>query len=314
MSEENKLGTSEGDNQEKNASLLETIQNSPNFFDLAISHYNELENGALAFCSNYLDIDQVPRILDFLPDSKAKITFLDYCVYQRKYDDKSIHQKLFQAYIDCLPTPTKTVRISEEGEPLKSFRIKFLNFIKYSNYLSSWSYEGVDNRYIDEKLFLLEKCKLYEECADLLLGSGMTFEQIIDFCDNCENQAIFTLVAKKTKDKNLLIRLLNERGEIVQISDVLSTINDQITVEELKPFFDKVTTQRIEETRKLSYETTISELILKDKLGKLKKFERGSVEIEENTNCAVCLKPIGICPFCLTQNNLIVHKECLSKI
>lgn len=314
MSDGNNSDTSGGANQEKNASLLETIQNSPNFFDLAISHYNEFENGALAFCSNYLDIDQVPRILEFLPDSKAKITFLDYCVYQRKYDDKSIHQKLFQAYLDCLPTPTKTVRICDEEEPLKSFRMKFLNFIKYSNNLPSWSYENVNNKYIDEKLFLLEKCKLYEECAALLLESGMPFEQIVDFCDNCENPAIFTLIAKKIKDKNLLIQLLNERGEIVQISDVLSTISDQITVEELRPFFEKVTTQRIEETRKLGYETIISKIILKDKLATLKKFERGSVEIDENTNCAACLKPIGTCPFCLTQNNLIVHKECVSKI
>ncbi|KAK8885361.1 Vam6/Vps39-like protein [Tritrichomonas musculus] len=314
MSTENNTEAQKNESQEKNSNLLETIQNSPNFFDLAISHYNEIENGALAFCSNYLDIDQVPRILDFLPDSKSKITFLDFCVYQRKYDEKSIHQKLFQAYVDSLPTPTKTVRICDEQEPLKSFREKFLNFIQYSNYLSSWSYEGVDNRYIDEKLFLLQKCKLYEECATLLLESGMTLEQIVDFCDNCENQAIFTLVAKKIKDKNLLCQLLNERGEVITISDVISTINDQIMVEELRPFFDKVTTQRIEETKKIKYETTISQIVLKDKIARLKKFERGSVEIDENTNCAVCLNPIGTSPFCLTQNNIIVHKECISKI
>ena len=127
----------------------------------------------------------------------------------------------------------------------------------------------------------------------------------------CKNKSIYTSVAKKLTDKPTLIELLNKRGEFMMISDILTTIDGSIHIESLEPFLQTISTERIKEIVKIRNETQMNQWIDLDKQNTLQKLESGFVEIDSNTQCSVCLQPIGNDPFYLTQDNFIVHKHCL---
>ncbi|OHT08802.1 hypothetical protein TRFO_22549 [Tritrichomonas foetus] len=299
--------------------LLDSIQKSENFIDLAFANYDRLENGALAFCSQYLEIDHIPRIVDFLPDSHAKITFLEYCVYDKKFSDYTTHQALFNAYLDSLPSIYTFTPISQSDEPVRSLRKQFVKFIYYCNVLDPITCgESIDKHFINEKLASLDKCHNYEECADLISESGVDINVVIELCDSCMNPNIYTYYAKNLDDKEKLCQLLNERGGVMNTKEILNLITTKkdlkLGFNDLKPFFEKITTQRSEEIRSLQIQQILDEVVINDKKARLSKLENGSVEIGEETPCAICLRKIGKSKFCLTPENLIAHQTCMSKM
>lgn len=308
---EDNLHENESLNNDDHIKDMDSIRNSPNFFDLAVANFSRFDSNPCLFFSNYLDADQVPKIIDFLPNLNSKISFLEYCIYERKFEDESIHNSLFHLFLASLPQRTKTTLIKDDEESIKTKRMQFLRFLPFSGFLNSDHYNLIDKHYIDEKLYVFEKNKQYDEYVHLLIESSLPCNEMIYLMDNCKNKSIYTLVAKKLTEKPTLIELLNKRGEFMMVSDILTTIDGSIPIESLEPFLQTISTERIKEIVKIRNETQMNQLIDLDKQNTLQKLESGFVEIDSNTQCSVCLQPIGNDPFYLPQDNFIVHKHCL---
>jgi len=128
--------------------------------------------------------------------SQLKITFLEYCIYDKKFIDFQVHQLLIRLFIESLrliidgtPVPIKYIAISNEKEPLRSLKTGLKRILVYSNQYHSLSFlHKIDSRFVEERLIVMAKSDNTKGCIDLMDESGVDVGVIIEFCDYREKE------------------------------------------------------------------------------------------------------------------------------
>ena len=302
-------------NELVNDEKINKIRNSENFYELAISNFENLsENAVYAFCSPFVTSEQVHKVVDFLKTPKSKIIFLEFCIYEKQMKDISIHQLLLEIFLNELHIIDKTSKFSlvnKEKEPYKTIREKFLHFIRNTTLDLSSIIDNIPDYFVNEKLAVLEKCNKYEEASNIIVEYGKSFDIIVDLCKEFKNpMEIYTQIIKKTLPKELFLKLLNEKGDMIDISQIIPYLPNDVKFHELTNFFDKVVLSRTKKINDFKNQHIIDEISIISKKLKLQKLESGSIEISEDTLCGICEAPIGFEDFFLTPENLVIHTKC----
>ncbi|KAH0785120.1 Transforming growth factor-beta receptor-associated protein 1 [Histomonas meleagridis] len=278
---------------------------------------------------------------------QAQIHFLDYDIYQLHDETERVHTLLINLYLNMIKSKNEFKRskdpnyipISRESKELKEIRTGLVKILKYGDgkyYNSVQILEAitkVDERgLIEEKLAVLKRRLLTKEakpqqCIDMISSPKITSEVALNFCDsvydeNNENtSSIYTELFfgycqqrteenKKTIDQ-MILRLLNEKGEMMNLQTIIESIPKSFTLQSMQSFLKAATLKHINKLRLLKIQNALLRKTIETKKKQKKSLQMGKVEVDSNNpKCIVCGKPVLGSYFVVTNDNCVAHIAC----
>jgi len=327
----------------KMSDLIEYIQSSTEFFDLARREFSYLikEKADVAyklFCSPHIKDDHPMSILSFIEDldvSKelkcvSEINFLVFFLFTMQKKKDILKKKLIELYIQILSETAKTrtnlndyIPIQSEMEPVKTYRQGLILVLDEFDGLDIMP--EIDPCFIEEKLVALMLHNDFSQCFTYLTHPSLDFSIAIDFCNKVvkkggpHSQTIFTELFMKLTQVNTetsrtnIIKLINSKADLIDISVVMQKIPVDIKLKDIRPFLTSVTVDRVNKTRLLSLENALMESTLGKKQRQLSYLLGGYVEMKHTTCCAVCGNQFIDQPFIIQPDNTIIHLFCKEK-
>ena len=177
----------------------------------------------------------------------------------------------------------------------------------------------INENLIEERLILYRKAHDYGGCLNLLtsLSSGLSFEKIVEFCDKSysksrdEGRKLYTEYLQRLSKQNqhdLVIKLLNMRGSLMDIGTAIVNIPKWVKSGEIKEFLKGIV-HETEETQRIITRNRFLKQLLAEKKKQIAYLKSGFVQIEDDTRCVQCGNRIGP-KFILKPNNDILDFIC----
>ena len=301
-------------------------------------------DAAAMFSSSRLNrIEQVENILRFLgsreymksPQDRleSQIIFLRSCPETPQLAGVFLGEKLMALYIDFFKSYSvsareragKYVSIADEKEPMRRWRLSFLEFLEKVNskvFLDVPSQKLEDLMLLEELLVILRRQNRTDACISLISRHQMPISTAIEACESMlpQNRHIFThlfqsLASEKSEQcRNYLLTLLNTKADRLVLSDVIPHIPDDVPLADIRKFLQYITVNLENEVRQAKLEHALAESVLKTRRSQIAILKKGSVLVTADTLCQGCNKPITKDQaFCVTRMNLVFHAGCVPK-
>lgn len=278
---------------------------------------------------------------------KAKILFLKYDIFEKDDETEQFHSDLIDLYLHFLKLNmkfrNKYIKISSEKEVVKFFRTGLLDILNYKQgkFYNSKSVlnkisavEGENKFLIEEKLAVYKKLLRTKEtgidpCIRILTTSNVDFSVALDFCDsvydenndytnNVYTELFYAYCLQRTENNtridSYLLRLLNEKGDRMNLQTIIASIPKNFSIQSLNNFFKITTLKYTDKLRLLKIQNALLKKTIEEKKKQKEYLKGGKVEVDSNNpKCIVCGKPVFGSYFVVLTNNCVAHIACANK-
>ncbi|OHT03586.1 hypothetical protein TRFO_29021 [Tritrichomonas foetus] len=269
------------------------------------------------------------------------VKFLLYVIYQCQVKIESVHWSLITTYLSLIGSMLKDVdtnppkarpyiRVSNEKEPMKTFRSGLINILNWSElYRTQEVLDAImdtSERLIEERVTVLKKAMppKTQDAIDLLSVPNFPIDVALDFCQDVYPNIDSTVYDKLLQNyqqrkrspkgdadaEKCIKRLLNEHADKMQLRDVVSQIPPMLKINDMSEFLKISTSKSINQLRALRLKNSLLEKTIQMKREQLQQLKTGKVIVTDGLKCVICGKRIGDSVFVALGDNTVSHIAC----
>ena len=292
--------------------------------------YRQQRNAPEVFFSQSLEVSDIDEILKKFANARAPeelrliftVSFLEFAIYDRKLVSQEANQKLITTFLELLKSHSEfknkqLILIEQEKEPIKSYRKGLLRILEANGQGNINAVLSIPEQFVEEKIAAYKSIKKPLEALELFKNETnmKTVFYLLDKLYDPNDADASTIYQEYIKclcinRKNEIPEFLNKCADRVKPSVVLGFFSDLPDVSSLYNFLSYSTTTRPNQSRLVKIQNALLRDLIKQKRQQLSYLKGGYVEVNENTKCAVCGKPIGDSIFYVLKSNVITHSFC----
>lgn len=303
------------------------------------------KKAAEIFCSPILsssDVDSVVAIIskndkiDEELKNNLLTRFLEFAIYDRGLLQKSIVKQLVDIYLNLLKEKKKfgssRSLICNEKEPIKGYRegLKYILEAIPSSEFDVDIITSIDNIFTEEKLIAYRKIKSFDDALDLIIKSDKKpengekrleydlylldcyYDPSIPSTMEIYNKYLFEM-RNSPEMRDYTAEFVNKCADRIKPDAAIDFIDTNTPIADISEFLKFITTSNLNKSRLAQIKNGLLDDVKRNKEQQLKYLKGGYVEVDNNTRCAVCGKPISNTIFYVLKDNFIAHSNCKPK-